>query len=458
MNELDILERFRVTPEGQRLLKTIQFAEGTLSKDPYRVMFGGGRFNDLSKHPDTVISKGGYKSAAAGAYQFMPGTYKTYASRLNLPDFGPRSQDLAALALAREKLMPIGGLATVAKEGFSPRVSAALAPAWASLPTLEGKSYYGQPVKGIDELQRVFGTAAVSQQPVGEDFPQAQVTSATPVSIPRFDINRALAENYISALKPLAQGTETDSSGTYSQLANALEEYALEQNNPQLEELAEEYRRKARSASIDVPEIDPLAITRSLMGTIVKGQQYNNAVSALEERLNQSLGVNTPADQGQMTGPSMPLKGVQITSAKDTSGEPGFDFVIEGGKRGAPLTSPFTAEVLKVVQDPREFNLEKDPNAPRGYGNRVELRVTDPSTGKKHDLLLAHFDKLNPNLKPGQVVAPGTFIGTQGRTGSTTGAHISIDAYDPGSTSTSPETLQFVYRIRDRIAKGLSPF
>lgn len=460
MNEVDFLEQFRVTPEGQRLLKTIQYAEGTLGSDPYRVMFGGGRFNDLTKHPDTVIKKGGYRSAAAGAYQFMPDTYQGYASRLGLSDFGPRSQDIAALALAREKLKPIGGLAALQKEGFSPRVSAALAPAWASFPTLEGRSYHGQPVKNLSELQRFYGSAPVEQLGIDGGLSASQSAPSapvSPVSLPRFDINQGLINEYKNILSPLTQEQSTDATETYSQLANALEETGLEQNNQELIDAAEEYRRQARSASLEEPQVDPVSSVSSLIKTIVKGNQYNEQIAALEQQINQSLGVSAVGqNQGQPITDvrSTSLKGVQITDPTDKEG---FDFVIEGGKRGAPFSAPFTAEVLKVVQDPREFNLEKNPNAPRGYGNRVELRVTDPSTGKKHDLLIAHFDKVNPNLKPGQLVQPGTFIGTQGRTGSTTGAHISIDGFDPGSTTTSPETLQFVYKIRDRLAKGISP-
>lgn len=460
MNELDLLEQFRVTPEGQKLLKTIQYAEGTLGPDPYRIMFGGGKFSDLSKHPDTVISKGGYKSAAAGAYQFMPGTFGTYASRLGLPDFGPRSQDLAALALAQEKLMPLGGLASLKKEGFSPRVSAALSPAWASFPTLEGRSYYNQPVKQLTDLQRFYGSTPTEELTAGEGFGAAQASpsvAATPVTLPRFDINQGLIDTYKSVLSPLTKEQSGDAVETYSQLASALEEAGLEQNNQELIDAAEEYRRQARSKSLDEPQIDPVSSISSLMNTIVKGNQYNAQIAALEQQINQSLGSSTiKQNQGQPITDvrSIPLKGVQITDPTDKEG---FDFVIEGGKRGAAFNAPFRAEVLKVVQDPREFNLEKNPNAPRGYGNRVELRVTDPATGKKHDLLIAHFDQVNPNLKPGQLIQPGTFIGTQGRTGSTTGAHISIDGFDPGSTATSPETLQFVYKIRDRLSKGISP-
>jgi len=157
MSERQILEQFRSTPEGQRLLQAIRFAEGTSGPQGYRTMFGGGTFSDLSRHPDRVISAGGYNSAAAGAYQFMPGTWNQQASKLGLSSFGPYEQDIAALGLARDRLMPLGGLSVLKTEGLSPRVSAALAPEWASFPTLSGKSYYGQPVKSLQQIQSVYG-------------------------------------------------------------------------------------------------------------------------------------------------------------------------------------------------------------------------------------------------------------------------------------------------------------
>lgn len=162
MNERQLLERFRQTPEGQRLLKTIRFAEGTAGPKGYQTMFGGGTFSDLSRHPDRVIRSGGYASAAAGAYQFLPGTWQSQASRLGLKGFGPEEQDIAALSLARNRLMDIGGLETVRKEGLSKRVAAALAPEWASFPTESGRSYYGQPVKPLSALQQYYGSAPVN--------------------------------------------------------------------------------------------------------------------------------------------------------------------------------------------------------------------------------------------------------------------------------------------------------
>jgi muramidase (phage lysozyme) len=183
MSERQLLEKFRQTPEGQRLLKTIRFAEGTSGPKGYQTMFGGGTFNDLSRHPDRVVRGNGYSSAAAGAYQFLPGTWQAQSSRLGLKGFGPAEQDVAALALARNRLMDLGGLETVRKEGLSQRVAAALSPEWASFPTETGRSYYGQPVKSLGELQKYYGAAPVTAPaPVAASVSSPATTPPAPVS------------------------------------------------------------------------------------------------------------------------------------------------------------------------------------------------------------------------------------------------------------------------------------
>lgn len=163
MTERELLESYLQKPALQKALKTIRFAEGTErgGPDSYRVMFGGGLAPSLERHPNKVIRGNGYASAAAGAYQFLPGTWQSHAKALGLSDFGARNQDLAAARGIRNRLMPLGGLAVLEKEGLSPRVSAALAPEWASFPTESGRSYYGQPVKKLTELQKIFGQDVV---------------------------------------------------------------------------------------------------------------------------------------------------------------------------------------------------------------------------------------------------------------------------------------------------------
>ncbi len=149
-----LLGGYRLTPERRALLSTIRFAEGTWlggSREGYRVLYGGGRFDDLRRHPEVEVRRR-YVSAAAGAYQFLPQTWRAAARDLGLPDFGPASQDQAALHLVEKR----GALAHFDREGLTAQVLARLAPEWASLPTLAGHSAYGQPVRSTAELQGFF--------------------------------------------------------------------------------------------------------------------------------------------------------------------------------------------------------------------------------------------------------------------------------------------------------------
>ena len=155
MADRSFYEKFRQTPEAQGLLRMLRFAEGTErgGQDSYRVMFGGSLAPDLKRHPDKVM-KG--RSTAAGAYQFLTPTWQQQQKKLGLGSFGPVEQDIAALDLARQRTLGLGGLSYLQKQGLTPEFVAALAPEWASLPTKAGKSFYGQPVKSYSELQKTY--------------------------------------------------------------------------------------------------------------------------------------------------------------------------------------------------------------------------------------------------------------------------------------------------------------
>lgn len=82
-------------------LKLIRIAE---SNDNYAALVGGGTFSDFSDHPykkgwPGIKLPNGQTSAAAGAYQLQPQTWDEARSRVPLPDFSPRSQDIAAVAV-----------------------------------------------------------------------------------------------------------------------------------------------------------------------------------------------------------------------------------------------------------------------------------------------------------------------------------------------------------------------
>lgn len=137
-----------ISSNARRWLNTISFAEGTWGgKSPrYAITFGYQPIADLSRHPDRVVKSGGLASAAAGAYQFMPSTWGNVQKKLGLPDFGPQSQDLAALELIRQRGVDPD------RDPINQQNIAKLSGEWASLPTIKGTSAYGQPVKSVSSL------------------------------------------------------------------------------------------------------------------------------------------------------------------------------------------------------------------------------------------------------------------------------------------------------------------
>ena len=168
-----------LSPRQRAWLKVVRHAEGTDRPDGYEITFGYLRRIDTSKpHTGIVNRASGYASDAAGAYQFLFKTWKDIHGGTN-PPMTPANQDRAALALmVRRGVDP-------ATAQFTPATVAKLAPEWASLPALNGKSCYGQPVKKLAELKKVF------EDELGEAEGPAQLPAAAPKGEERSTLDHA---------------------------------------------------------------------------------------------------------------------------------------------------------------------------------------------------------------------------------------------------------------------------
>ncbi|CFB66574.1 glycoside hydrolase family 104 protein [Yersinia enterocolitica] len=138
-------------PNVRQYLEVLSKAEGTASyaNSGYNTMFGGDQFYDNSDHPrqlkDFTQTDGTKnKTSAAGRYQFTSSSWDDAAKALNLTDFSPRSQDLAALFLIQRA----GQLENVTNGNFADATSG-LGGVWASLPS----SNYAQPKRSWEEIQ-----------------------------------------------------------------------------------------------------------------------------------------------------------------------------------------------------------------------------------------------------------------------------------------------------------------
>ena len=138
-------------------LDMLAWSEGTSrikgSDDGYNVCVGSTPakpilFTDYSHHPH--IRNVATNSDAAGRYQFMGRYWEPYRKQLNLPDFGPESQDIWAMQLIREcKAWDL-----IAEGHFSEAVWACRS-RWASLPG----AGYGQHENKLDALQAAYTAA-----------------------------------------------------------------------------------------------------------------------------------------------------------------------------------------------------------------------------------------------------------------------------------------------------------
>lgn len=134
-------------PNVQAFLRVIRRGEGTSDANGYRRIFGGQLFNSYEDHPRIIVSKSGYKSSAAGAYQFIISSWDETKNIMQLPDFTPASQDRAAVG----RIMARGALEDVKAGRFETAIKK-VAREWASLPG----SPYGQPVISMDTAKSVY--------------------------------------------------------------------------------------------------------------------------------------------------------------------------------------------------------------------------------------------------------------------------------------------------------------
>ena len=209
-HELSVVAK---TLHGKAWLNLLRWCEGTDEAKGYYMLFGGELVPGLATHPRRLVTRTfrngkTVTSSAAGAYQFLAGTWDECAKALDLPDFSPDSQDVAALWLTRRR----GALRHVVAGRWEAAI-AACNREWASLPG----SPYGQPTKTLKQCMD-FLTGYIAQFPLPpppveevEFVPVEQIEEEAIMPLP------ALATAALSILTPILTtkvkevvGKETD--------------------------------------------------------------------------------------------------------------------------------------------------------------------------------------------------------------------------------------------------------
>jgi muramidase (phage lysozyme) len=440
------LASYLENPNVRAALDTIAWAEGA----DYNTNFGGKSF-DTSKgwsHPRNRVGWSGGASDAAGRYQFLSTTWDEVAKKVGANDFSPRNQDLAALALIQRRGVSLDDLAA---NGLNPQVLNRLAPEWASLPTLEGKSYYGQPVKKTQDLLNRFSqsrdTYAKGAPPQGATFPGP---AAGGVPLVAQQVAGAGVEqifgNIFGAQPAKAGGPglsepvrEAAIASIMQAAAPAAAAAATAAAGGGLAYLAGQALGKRRFANEQAVQLTQHAMGKPMSGltplTPAVAQQPIPTAQTSE-----TSQFSVPAQQ------SGPLERVRSVSTSFDTGQPGIDLYWED--------KGFRALLPGVVKDIGYQGSGRGAKG-KGYGKYVVVESVDPATGKKVDVLKAHLDDIN--VKVGQQVNEGDIIGRQGGTGrvlSQDGTIASIDFLAPapaGSGSMKP--YENFDSLRRRIAR-----
>ena len=372
-------------PLTRQWLDLIAFAEGTDSArrgGGYDVMFGGGRFSDFSRHPDKVVTTKSFPrgSAAAGRYQFMPGTYAAAQKALGLQGFGPREQDLAAIYLMKRRGVD------PTKDPITPQTIAKLAPEWASLPTLEGKSFYGQPVKSLGELQK-----ALQNPSAGVPYQVNQKAGFTPVSLPRFDMKGALKDIVTQyALSGAAQPTagNPQAAQVYLQAAEAIKSDPDKYGEEGLA-LAEQYKYKANEAMYlggNPAGSDPSKLVMDILGAKMSQKAFDKGQAEKENSINQQLA----SAAGSVTTPSI---------------DPNASFIstVELGKA---LQRKFGPSGLRIGENPAFGRVGKHSPNSLHYSGRA-LDITDWGEGDWKTRTMQLGQQLQRALPGAEIFHPG---------------------------------------------------
>jgi len=154
------------SPHLRAFLRLIRVGEGTPDDEGFRRIFGGELFTSFADHPRKAITKRHgsqtLTSTAAGAYQFLSRTWDECAKALDLPDFGPRSQTIAACFLIRRR----GAMPDVLAGRFVEAIRKCNGE-WASLP----ESPYGQPTLTMARAARILAEALAAEGDSGAALP-----------------------------------------------------------------------------------------------------------------------------------------------------------------------------------------------------------------------------------------------------------------------------------------------
>lgn len=202
-------------PNMRRYLDVLSYAEGT-EKHGYHTKFGGGRIDDLSHHPNINWGKtGDGPTSATGRYQFVKGTWNEQAKLLGLNDFGPQSQDLAAVSLIMRR-----GAVDDILNGDIDNANRKLSPEWASLPYHKSKHQSKRTSDEIAQVWEKLGGKDYAMAAQQYDYSTTTVPDTAQYKVPEKTLRAFSPEK---ELTPLSSSYDVESTNLLNQVIKGFE-------------------------------------------------------------------------------------------------------------------------------------------------------------------------------------------------------------------------------------------
>jgi hypothetical protein len=223
-------------------------------------------------------------------------------------------------------------------------------------------------------------------------------------------------------------------------------EHALQQRQLEVQQKREESELRIQRIRFQSQQVEATLQRAQIMADIARltQKQRQDAIAP------QLAGASSVPALGSVGGGVAPIPaGAQTSRTRDPDAEAtGWDIVMPGG-RGAPVRAPVALTITGTG-----FQGSGAGASGRGYGNWIsgEFQLG----GKKYELLLGHFDRVD--VAPGMQVPVGGQIGTQGITGRTFGTHVTTHVNPKGGASVADAwgALDSITKIWERGTAGMA--
>lgn len=320
--------------------------------------------SDFSRHPNLLVRwrDGQPPSSAAGRYQFLRRTW----DGLNMPDFSPRSQDLAAIKLMQGN----GMMAHILRGDFQSAINAGSG-TWASLPKADGNGTYPeQNARSLNDLRGVFNRSLRRYRET--QTPSSPNTNNTNNVLARGRRGRAVdaLQDKLIALGLMTERQKKTGPGIFG---------------PRTQNAVEKFQKAVGlSASGRFDNATQNAMSRILTGKIKRGAQGAHVLHLQQQLVR--LGYITQA---------------KVNTGRGIFG-PKTDAALRQFQREHNLTADgiFGAKTFRAMQaaTPRNSNNNNTQNPPVNNGRAPEYeRWNVYSTGHRPARLADGYEDLQPH-------------------------------------------------------------